>query len=468
MFEELEAHDAASLLSIAGDFTLVIDASGIIREVVVGEDAASLGDIKSWVGRAWSDTVTSETRGKIKALLADALAGRVSKRRQVNHLTAGAADLPVLYTTVHTGTTSAIVAVGRDLRQISIVQQRLIEAQQAMERDYWRLRHIETRYRLLFQLASDAVLVLDAVTLRVLEANNAAAALFAEPAARLVGRVFPFGVDAPSAQLLADGVSTARTSGRSGDMTVAVAGSDRSYQASATCFRQESATLLLVRFVAEGGNGDGATEERHGAAHRVMTLLEHSPDGFVVTDMDGKILAANRAFLDIVELAAEGQAVGQPIDRWVGRPGADWPMFESMLKKHGSLRLVATTARGAHGTSTEIEVSAAASPHSEVPCIGFSIRDIGRRLAVGPQGARDLSRAVEELTGLVGRVSLRELVRDTIDLVERHFIEAALELTNDNRTSAAEVLGVSRQSLYTKLRRHSMPAPAGDGESQLS
>nr|MCU0625207.1 hypothetical protein [Gemmatimonadaceae bacterium] len=54
----------------------------------------------------------------------------------------------------------------------------------------------------------------------------------------------------------------------------------------------------------------------------------------------------------------------------------------------------------------------------------------------------------------VGRVSLRELVRDTVDLVERHFIEAALELTDDNRTSAAEVLGVSRQSLYVKLRRH--------------
>ena len=86
--------------------------------------------------------------------------------------------------------------------------------------------------------------------------------------------------------------------------------------------------------------------------------------------------------------------------------------------------------------------------------IGFMLRDVGRRLAVGPQGARDLTHAVEQLTSLVGRVSLRELVRDTTDLVERHFIEAALELTDDNRTSAAEVLGVSRQSLYVKLRRH--------------
>jgi DNA-binding NtrC family response regulator len=69
---------------------------------------------------------------------------------------------------------------------------------------------------------------------------------------------------------------------------------------------------------------------------------------------------------------------------------------------------------------------------------------------------------VEELTSLVGRVSLRDLVRDTVDLVERHFIEAALELTNDNRTSASEVLGVSRQSLYVKMRRHKLADTAPD------
>ncbi len=47
-----------------------------------------------------------------------------------------------------------------------------------MERDYSRLRHVETRYRLLFQVTSEAVLVVDAATHKVLEANPAAAQLF--------------------------------------------------------------------------------------------------------------------------------------------------------------------------------------------------------------------------------------------------------------------------------------------------
>jgi DNA-binding NtrC family response regulator len=63
---------------------------------------------------------------------------------------------------------------------------------------------------------------------------------------------------------------------------------------------------------------------------------------------------------------------------------------------------------------------------------------------------------VEQLTELVGRVSLKELVRETTDVIERLCIEAALELTSDNRASAAEMLGLSRQSLYVKLRRYGL------------
>jgi transcriptional regulator PpsR len=129
---------------------------------------------------------------------------------------------------------------------------------------------------------------------------------------------------------------------------------------------------------------------------------------------------------------------------------------------------MATSARGSHGNQSEVEVSAVWAPDAEEPCIGFTVRDIGRRLAATPQGARDLTRAVEELTTLVGRVHLRDLVRDTVDLVERHFIEAALELTHDNRTSAAEVLGVSRQSLYMKLRRHRLVSLAGGEGTPVS
>jgi DNA-binding NtrC family response regulator len=70
--------------------------------------------------------------------------------------------------------------------------------------------------------------------------------------------------------------------------------------------------------------------------------------------------------------------------------------------------------------------------------------------------AGELPRSVEQLSHLVGRVTLKELVREATDLVERLCIEAALELTGNNRASAAEVLGLSRQSLYSKLHRYGL------------
>jgi DNA-binding NtrC family response regulator len=53
-------------------------------------------------------------------------------------------------------------------------------------------------------------------------------------------------------------------------------------------------------------------------------------------------------------------------------------------------------------------------------------------------------------------VPLKDIVGETAELIEKLCIEAALELTRDNRASAAEMLGLSRQSLYVKLRQYGL------------
>ena len=53
-----------------------------------------------------------------------------------------------------------------------------------------------------------------------------------------------------------------------------------------------------------------------------------------------------------------------------------------------------------------------------------------------------------------GKVPLKELVRESTDIIERLCIEAALQMNGDNRAGAAEMLGLSRQSLYVKLHRY--------------
>jgi PAS domain-containing protein len=130
--------------------------------------------------------VTSETSAKVRELLQDALSRKLSIWRQVNHPSPGGADIPVLYSAVNIGRDDRFVVVGRDLRPLAAMQQRLVNAQQSMERDYVRLRQAETRYRLLFQVSSEAVMIVDAASNAILEINPAALALLDASAPQVV------------------------------------------------------------------------------------------------------------------------------------------------------------------------------------------------------------------------------------------------------------------------------------------
>ena len=113
-----------------------------------------------------------------------------------------------------------------------------------------------------------------------------------------------------------------------------------------------------------------------------------------------------------------------------------------------------TTVRTQVGESEDVEVSGVfANPDSHAPCYGLTLRTVSRMAPDRNVGRPGQSRSVEQLTELVGKLTLKELVRESTDLVERLCIEAALELTRNNRASAADLLGLSRQGLYTKLHK---------------
>jgi transcriptional regulator PpsR len=445
----LEPEAAAKLIAAAADVALVIDANGIIRDVSLGNDKFAKADYANWLGRPWADTVTSESRPKVEALLRDASSQTPTQWRHVNHATPSGEDIPVLYSTIRVGRGGRAVAVGRDLRDMSHLQQQLVDAQQAMERDYWKLRHAETRYRLLFEMSSEAVLIVDAADLKVLEANPAACRALGESPKKVVGHAFPIGLDARSEKAVQTLLSGIQMSGRGEDVRVRTADGKREFTFTASIFRQENASLFLLR-LSEIAQAPQVSKQQNA----LLQCLAAAPDGFVVTDLDGHVIFANTAFLTLAELATEAQARGASLERWLGQPGVHLDVLIANLRQHGTVRLFNTSLRGEYGARTDVEISAVAVPQGEQPCLGFTIRNIDQRLSGDSKSGRELPRSVEQLTSLIGRVPLKDLVREATDLIERLCIEAALDLTNDNRASAAEMLGLSRQSLYVKLRRY--------------
>lgn len=458
---EIGADVAAKLIAAAADVALIIDSSGVIRDVAShNTELAEMGRAR-WLGLPWVDSVTVESRAKIEALLGQAEAEKPTAR-QVNHPVPGSADIPVLYSAVGVGEGGRIVAVGRDLRPVAQLQQRLVEAQQSMEREYSRLRNAETRYRLLFHLASEAVIIVDAATLRVIDANPATAELIDSAAQRTVGRSITDLFDAPGGEAVRALLATVKSTGRGEDVQVRLAGGERELLVSASLFRQDRLSHFLVRLSALQEGSSAIIVQR--TKSRLLSVVENLPEGFVVAGLDRRVLIVNRAFLDMTQLASEELARGEPLERWLGRSGIDLNVLVASLREHGSVQRFMTVVRGEYGSSEDVEVSAVSVTSGDQPCFGFTIRYAGRRPGLDVIRSGEVQQSVSQLTELVGRVSLKDLVRETTDVVEKLCIEAALELTGDNRASAAEMLGLSRQSLYAKLRRYGLGDLDGDDE----
>ena len=467
LFGHLDAEAAASLIAAAADITVVLDEAGVIHDVAVRSDDlnAEIGDPAAWIGRPRADTAATDSRPKVAALLQDAAGNAPTRWRHINHVRPDGRSVPILYCCVPLGEQGRLIAFGRDLRDLSALQQRLVAAQQNMERDYSRLRDVETRYRLLFQLSSEAVIILDATRLRVLEANPAARAAFGVEVGDVAGLALGQMFAADSLPTIEEHLNAVRAGIRVDDIRARVtargATGMREGTVKASFFRQEGGALFLVRIAPL--HADAAAGSIGDAKAKLLSAVENAPDGFVVTDGDCHVIIGNAAFLEMAGIAHEESARGRPLDNWVGTSGVDIAVLMASLRQRGAVRFFSSTLRGEEGVTTQVEISAVAIRNGGHPSFGFAIRNVGPRLAVDPPApSRALSRSVEQLTELIGQVPLKDLVREATEVIEKLCIEAALELTGNNRASAAEMLGLSRQSLYVKLRRYGFGDVAAD------
>jgi transcriptional regulator PpsR len=470
----LDADDARRLSESAGDVVLVLDGFGVIHQVSARDAELQKLARRDWRGRHWADTVTTESRGKVADLFDAAFADAPSAPRQLNHPAKDKPDLPVRYTVVRVaGSASApesacLIAVGHDLRDSVALQRRLVDAQQSMERDYWRFREAETRYRNLFQSSSEAVLIVDGASLRVLEVNPAAAALLAEgsKAGKVTGVALGSLFTADAAEPVAATLNAARNSGKTERTLVQLAGGSRQVHIVASSFRQDEASLFLVRLAPVADADSPLTQRAPRSASPAggrnggpddSAFVRGAADALAFTDGSGRVVAVNRAFARLAQLSSEDQARGESLDRWIGRTGVELSMLLTNLREGGFTGLFSTELRGAQGLATEVEIAGSKLEPPGAASYAFSIRDVGRRLAPSEDSLpTKVPASVQQLTELVGRVPLKQIISETGDLIERLSIETALAMTKDNRAMAAQLLGLSRQSLYVKLRRFGM------------
>ena len=461
LLKDVDADVAARIIAASGDVALVLDGGGVIRDVALSGGEFASETFEAWIDRPWIDTVTAESRGKVEEMLRDAGARTPARWRQVNHPLAQG-EIPIRYLAIDAANDGRVIAIGRDMRSAAALQQRLLAAQQSMERDYVRLRQMETRYRLLFEQSSEAVFIVETATRRITEANPAARRL-TDGDERLTGQAFAAQL-APASRDTALALLGAVAAAEQVAPVVVEADNGTVCSMSATLFRQDRGSFFLVRLTPASVSSPAGADTGDSPDRRLIDVLDRLPDAFVLTDENVDIITENAAFLDLSESPRRSALRGAPLSRFLGRPGIDLGVLVQQLREHGTVRNFATILRGQHGSEEEVEVSAVLAGEPGQVCFGFSLRTARRStIDIAPTG-RALPRSVEQLTELVGRVPLKDIVRESTDLIERLCIEAALTYTADNRASAAEILGLSRQSLYSKLHRHGLGNLSGVGD----
>jgi len=442
----------AQVIATAGDVSIVVGPDDIVQAVLANPHHRSFGSLDHWLGAKVTDIFTSESAAKLAGRIAD-LRGAMPQVRalELNHSDPEDRTIwtyPIRYSLHRLDEAGALLMVGRDLRPLAEAQQDLVRMQIALEQEQQQQRDLETRLRAMLAASRDGIVILALGTGRILQANAVAEEAFGAAPGSLAGKLLAAEID-PAGRAALEAWIAAGTEAAPLPMVARRTG--RPIAAVPTLYRASGEWQALLRF--DGRRG--AEAEDSPLAAGLASLYRNGADAVVFTDDAGVIRLANDAFLRLAALPGPLSARGRPLAEFLARGTADVRAIAEGARAAGALRFYRAKVRTAYGDETEAEISATWISGIRGDGLGLVIRDVGRpdlaRLRAPPAEGRGRGAAA-----LVGTAPLRDIVAETTDVIERMCIEAALSLTRNNRVAAAEMLGLSRQSLYVKLRKYGL------------
>lgn len=429
---------ANTIARVSNDIALVIDADGVI--VSVAQGAAPLDpSCAAWVGRAWAETASADSRPKVEQMLAEVGESGIGRRREINHPAGDGGSIPVAWSAIRLGEGGPVVAVGRDLRAVAAIQQRFLDAQQELERAYWQRRQAQSRRRLLYQVAHDAIWVLDAATLRVLQANDRALRLLGAGAAgSLLAELI-----APAARpAVVELLSSTRATGRATEIHARLSDAASPLDLAATPFRAGGGQRLLLRARREEPADDA-----------LLALAAAADDtALVVVDGASRVLCANAAFVLLVHRSDESQIVGRPLVELLGDTDTQWSALLARARREGLVareRLALDSAEGG-----AVVASATLMAEGEQECVGLAItaRPQREQDGAGTPTSELLGREVQQALAQLGAAPLDELLAEVGRVAERHLIASALRRAGGALPGAALQLGLPEDELALRLQ----------------
>ncbi len=444
----------AQIISTASDIALHVDRGGRILSVLANPMHRSFGPLSGWEGRQINSVLSEESIPKLMRRteqLRDAGAA-TTPAIEVTHSDGENPDFPIRYALHHLPADDSLLMLGRDLRAIAEIQQKLVTVQIALEKDYEAQREIDTRYRVLMEMTRDAILLVSMATGRIADLNGAAATLLGGVRAEFLGAAVAQEFVGRRRGELLETMAALATADAAQPIEMQARRSHKRVMMVPLVFRAAGERLLLCRLDIAETN----TVSQDELAESLTRLYNEGADGIVFTDGDGLIRGANESFMNLTDSASLAAIRGRSLADFLVRGTVDLKLLLDTSRRTGRMRLYATRLMTVFSAQVAVEVSATWLNDRPVPIMALIVRDASRAEALRRPGLAGGEEGASSVVELVGSSKLKDIVAETADVVERMCIETAVELTRNNRVAAAEMLGLSRQSLYVKLRKYGL------------
>lgn len=446
------------IIASASDIAVVISDVGTVLSVMGNPDTIGPHSPEHWEGHDIREFLAPDSIPKLELQLAEFLSGGdLASAVELNHTDGGEWEILVRYSMHPIAADGSILMLGRDMRTVAEMQQQLVRAQMALERDYEAQRKSDTQFRVLMEAQPDAIVFVSVASGRINDLNGAAAGLLGAPAEDLQGSAFAQEFESRRRGEFMTSLSAAAVAEQADPVELTARRSRRKLRITPLVFRAAGERMLMCRL--EAADDAEAVDDDARALGR---FFREGVDAIVFTDRDGVIQAANEAFLSLADSALLNEVRGKPLSDYLSRGAVDAKVLIDNAARNGHMRLYATRLVSAFGGQTTVEISATYLNDPLHPSIVFVIRDASRAEALRKPGLAVSDEGVRNVMELVGSATLKDIVNETTEVVEKMCIETAVELTRNNRVAAAEMLGLSRQSLYVKLRKYGLLSKGGD------
>ena len=450
----LDQAATADLISRLCDFAFVISSDGEIIQTMTSPFLAPRLDLSSWKGLQFLDTLTKESVPKFEARIAQFKEGQKEVRPvELNHRpTHQQTELPVRYTYHRAAEDGSTLILGSDLRPVAEMQQQLVEAQIALENDYDARREHEIMLKVLME-SSDVATVFIALDTGVISScNSAAEVLLGRSRKELMDASFAAEFEDEDVTSLIDRMVTAASDVSITAVLANSARGGRSYRLNPTLFRGATSQMLLCKMEPE----DSSLEPIDQLATHLVSFFHKGVDPIVFVNMSGQILSANEAFVSVANVTHAQTLSGRSMSDFFSRGSVDLNVILESARRNGKMRLYSTKILNEHGDERPVEISTTQIRTEREPICVLVMRNARRVEGISTPTSQMSEEEVNSVVELIGSQSLKDVVARSTDVVEKMCIETAIRMTSNNRVAAAEMLGLSRQSLYVKLRKYNL------------